>query len=90
MPITPPGASGPRGSSTTRKPRILNRPVWHLPSEKTYGFADLFARLAAGATFSGDPAQIRIRLANLMGVGRKSARKFLGHFVRAARRRLRR
>lgn len=69
----------------------LSRPVWHLPSEKTYGFADLFARLAAGDhAFSGDPARIRTRLASLMGVGRKSTRKFLGHFVRAARRRLRR
>jgi hypothetical protein len=68
----------------------LSRPVWHLPSEKTYGFADLFARLAAGETFSGDRAQIRTRLASLMGVGRKSVRKFFGHFVRAARRRLRR
>jgi hypothetical protein len=68
----------------------LTRPVWHLPSEKTYGFADLFARLAAGGGFSGDPAQIRTKLARLMGVGHKSARKFLGHFVRAARRRLRR
>jgi hypothetical protein len=69
----------------------MSRPVWHLPSEKTYGFADLFARLATGDnTFSGDPARIRTRLASLMGVGRKSARKFLGHFVRAAQRRLRR
>ncbi len=68
----------------------LRLPVWHLPSEKTYGFADLFARLAAGKTLPADPARLRARLARIMGVGRKSPRKFAGHFVRAARRRLRR
>jgi hypothetical protein len=68
----------------------LRLPVWHLPSEKTYGFADLFARCAAGRAFTSDPARRKAQLARIMGVGRKSARKFVGHFVRAARRRLRR
>ena len=67
----------------------LRLPVWHLPSEKTYGFADLFARLAAGRAFPADAARLRARLARIMGVGRKSPRKFVGHFLRAARRRLR-
>jgi len=68
----------------------LDRPVWHLPSEKTYGFADLFARLAAGKSVPADPARRRAWLAEQMGVGRKSPRKFIGHFLRAARRRVRR
>jgi hypothetical protein len=67
----------------------LQLPVWHLPSEKTYGFADLFARLAVGKTIPADPARLRGWLARLMGVGRKSPRKFVGHFLRAAKRRLR-
>lgn len=67
----------------------LGLPVWHLPSEKTYGFAALFARLA-GKAVPAERSHLRALLARLMGVGRKSPRKFAGHFLRAAKRRLRR
>ena len=72
------------------RPADLDLPVWHLPSEKTYGFADLFARLNSSGAIPSDPSQLHGWLARLMGVGHKSPRKFIGHFWRAARRRLRR
>lgn len=62
--------------------------VWHLPSEKTYGFADLFADLVRNRAPAGNLSALRSRLARRMGVGHKSTRKFLGHFSRAMRRRL--
>jgi hypothetical protein len=72
------------------EPADLCRPVWHLPSEKTYGFDKLFMRLAAGTSVPSDPARLRAWLAQIMGVGHKSPRKFIGHFWRAVLRRLRR
>jgi hypothetical protein len=68
----------------------LHLPVWHLPSEKTYGFADLFAWLAGDKPIPTDSARLHAWLARLMGVGYKSPRKIAGHFLRAAKRRLRR
>lgn len=53
-------------------------PMWHLPAEKRYGFADLYVWLARrGFPLDLAPEELRAVAGQLCGVPHKSARKWL-------------
>lgn len=70
------------------RPEDLSLPVWHVPSEKIYGFPEVFSSLVRHPPPIADQAHTRKWLSRRMGVGHKSIRKFVGHFARALRRRI--
>ena len=65
----------------------LDLTLWHLPSEKTLGFKQVFDRLDTWPQFASE-SENRAWLAQKMGVGRRSLRNFLRHLASAVRRRL--
>jgi hypothetical protein len=70
------------------RPEDLRLPIWHVPSEKTYGFPEIFSGLIRRPFSIADRVWTQKWLARKLGVGRKSVRKFFGHIARALRRRL--
>jgi hypothetical protein len=65
----------------------LELTIWHLPSEKPYGFLKVYAALTR-STLDFNEIEVRRWLARHMGIGKKSIRKFCGHLGRAVGRRV--
>lgn len=69
----------------TTKRSDLDLCLWHVPSEKLYGFEQVFTDLASGAvdlTVLGE-AEIKRYAARKLGVGGFYPMKYLGHVMRA-------
>jgi hypothetical protein len=64
---------------STVTPADLTLDIWHLPAEKTTGFADLFGLVRRDALPS-DPQAYRRTLARLMGVPHRSLSKYVRDF----------
>jgi hypothetical protein len=54
------------------------RCIWHLPMEKKTGFADLFALVKDPESWlwHAPPEEMRLRLARVMGIPKRSARQW--------------
>lgn len=68
----------------------LDLHLWHVPSEKLYGIEQIFTDLASGAVdlaVSSD-ADVKKYAAGRLGIGGFSLRKYLGHVLRALRRKV--
>jgi hypothetical protein len=63
----------------------LDLHLWHAPSEKLYGFEQIFTDLATGAVdLSGlGDSEVRRYAARKLGIGGFYPRKYLGHIMRA-------
>jgi hypothetical protein len=62
--------------------------LWHVPSEKLYGFEQIFTDLASGVVdlWALGEAEVRQYAARKLGVGGFYPRKYLGHIMQAVRR----
>lgn len=66
----------------------LDLSLWHVPSEKLYGLEQIFTDLASGAVDLAalSDAEVRQYAARKLGVGGVYPKKYLGHIMRALRR----